>query len=217
MHVHAMVRPRALVVLGHGAGRGVDTDDLQDLAERLPSRGVSVVLVDQPWVVQGRRVASAPPALDEAWVPAVAAARAAAGASSRTPLVVGGRSAGARVACRTCHRTSPDALLLIAFPLLPPSARRSRETRDAALAARAAELGAPVDLGVPVVVAQGERDGFGTPDQVRASLAGTPAAALDVRAVPGADHGMRVRRGGPDPADALLEAALRAVARARGE
>jgi uncharacterized protein len=217
LHVRAVTRARALVVLGHGAGRGADTDDLLGLATMLPEHGVSVVLVDQPWVVAGRRIAVAPAALDLAWVPAVAAARPAAGASRRTPLVVGGRSAGARVACRTAGATGADAVLLLAFPLVPPAARASAERYAAALARRREELGVPLRTGIPVVAAQGDRDTFGPPGELGTALGPPGPAPVEVRAVVDADHALRVRRGGPDPAPALLVAALRAVALARGE
>jgi predicted alpha/beta-hydrolase family hydrolase len=219
LHVRAVGRARALVVLGHGAGRGVDTPDLLSLADGLPEHGVSVVLVDQPWVVEGRRVAVAPAALDLAWAPAVAAARAAAGASRRTPLVTGGRSAGARVACRTATATAtrPDALLLLAFPLVPPAARASTDRVAAALARRREELYLPLAAGIAVVVAQGERDAFGPAAELGAALETPGPGALEVWPVTGADHSLRVRRGAPDPAPALLDAALRAVDLARGE
>lgn len=217
LHVSAVARARAVVVLGHGAGRGVDTEDLLSLAAALPPLGVSVVLVDQPWVVAGRRVAVAPGVLDLAWVPAVAAARPAAGASRRTPLVVGGRSAGARVACRTATSTRPDALLLLAFPLVPPAARASADRHAAALTARGEELRVPLEAGIPVVAAQGDRDAFGSADELRTALDRAGSGLAEVWPVADADHSFRVRRGGPDPAPALLDAALRAVALARGE
>ncbi|MDA8435831.1 MAG: hypothetical protein M0Z98_07590 [Actinomycetales bacterium] len=217
LHVTAVPRARALVVLGHGAGRGVDTEDLLGLAGGLGPHGVSVVLVDQPWVVAGRRIAVAPAVLDLAWVPAVAAARPAAGASRRTPLVVGGRSAGARVACRTAEATAADAVLLLAFPLVPPAARGSAERYAAALHRRRDELGVPLRVAIPVVAAQGDRDPFGTPAELRAALGPPGPVGCEVRAVADADHSLRVRRGGPDPAEALLATALRAVALARGE
>jgi predicted alpha/beta-hydrolase family hydrolase len=217
LHVSAVARARALVVLGHGAGRGVDTEDLLGLAGGLPAHGLSVVLVDQPWVVAGRRIAVAPAVLDLAWVPAVAAARPAAGASRRTPLVVGGRSAGARVACRTADATGADVVLLLAFPLVPPAARGSAEWYAAALGRRREELRVPLRAGIPVVAAQGDRDPFGSPGELRAALGQPDAVAAEVRAVADADHALRVRRGGSDPAGALLAAALRAVALARGE
>ena len=101
-------RARALVVLGHGAGRGVDTPDLLGLARDLPAEGVAVVLVDQPWVLAGRKVAAAPAQLDLAWVAALRHARRAAGVTRAAPLVVGGRSAGARVACRTRKKSGAN-------------------------------------------------------------------------------------------------------------
>ena len=217
LHVFAVSRARALVVLGHGAGRGVDTEDLLGLAATLPAHGVSVVLVDQPWVVAGRQVAVAPAALDLAWVPCVAAAREAAGASRRTPLVVGGRSAGARVACRTADLVRADAVLLLAVPLVPPAARSDADRHAAALAARSAELAAPLRTGIPVVAAQGDRDAFGGPAELRAALGRASATRAEVVAVAGADHALRVGRAGADPAPTLCSAALLAVSMARGE
>lgn len=204
--VHRATRARALVVLGHGAGRGVDTADLQGLAAALPGHGVAVVLVDQPWVLAGRRVAAAPAQLDLAWVAALAHVRRAAGVTRAVPLVAGGRSAGARVACRTAVEVGASAVLLLAFPLVPPTARTDRARRAQALAARSAELAVPREAGIPVVVAQGQRDVFGTARQVAA--AGQPA---HVAPVAGADHSLVVPRGGKDPAPALLAAALAAV------
>jgi predicted alpha/beta-hydrolase family hydrolase len=212
LHVSAVARARALVVLGHGAGRGVDTADLLGLAAALPRHGVSVVLVDQPWVVDGRRIAVAPARLDEAWPAAVAAARVAAWASRRTRLVVGGRSAGARVACRTSLLVRPDALLLLAFPLVPPAARASAEREAVARALRRDELRGPLRAGIPLVAAQGARDAFGSPGELRTALGRPRQARGEVVPIPGADHGLAVARGGPDPSAALLEAALRAVA-----
>ena len=217
LHVCAVPRARALVVLGHGAGRGVDTDDLLGLMESLPGLGVSVVLVDQPWVVSGRRIAVAPAALDTAWVPCVAAAREAGGAARRTPLVTGGRSAGARVACRTAALVGADALLLLAVPLVAPAARGDADRHAAALATRREELRRPLRGGIPVVAAQGARDAFGTPAELRAALGRASGTRAEVVAVPGADHALRVGRGGADPATRVLSAALRAVALAGGE
>ena len=217
LHVASVARARALVVLGHGAGRGVDTTDLQSLASALPPLGVSVVLVDQPWVVAGRRIAVAPAALDQAWPPAVAAARVAAQASRRTPVVVGGRSAGARVACRTAAAVGADAVLLLAYPVVPPAARASAEKESAARELRRDELQAPLRAGLPLVAAQGTRDAFGGPGELRAALGRLRGSVVEVVPVDAADHGLTVGKSGPDPAPALLAAALRAVALARGE
>ncbi len=138
----------ATVVLGHGAGRGTDTPDLLTLAERLPHAGIEVLLVDQPWVVAGRRVASAPAALDAAWTAVLAALD---GLDPRRPLIVGGRSAGARVACRTAVAVGAAGVLALAFPLHPPG--RPERTRVDEL------LGCPL----PVLVVQGASDAFGRP------------------------------------------------------
>jgi predicted alpha/beta-hydrolase family hydrolase len=214
LHVHAVSRPKALVVLGHGAGRGSDTADLLGLAQALPQAGVSVVLVDQPWVLAGRRVATAPATLDVAWVAALAQVRAAAGSSRRVPLVAGGRSAGARVACRTAEAVGAAAVLALAFPLVPPASRASADKHRAALGKRRPELGAPLAAGVPLVVVQGESDVFGGASEladVLADLAQGARTAAETVAVPGADHSLLVRRGGLDPAAVLLAAALLAV------
>jgi predicted alpha/beta-hydrolase family hydrolase len=198
VHRRTPLSPRALVVLGHGAGRGVDTADLQGLAEDLPAHGVAVALVDQPWVVAGRRVAPAPAALDLAWLTVLPELT----RRSRVPLVVGGRSAGARVAARTASQVGAAAVLALAVPLRPLSAADP----EASMAVRVAELALALDAGIPVVAAQGERDSFGSAELLR-----TAAPRVDVVPVPGADHSLRVRRADPDPRPLLLAAALRAV------
>ncbi|RZS87141.1 hypothetical protein EV189_2564 [Motilibacter rhizosphaerae] len=186
-HVHdAAGPPRATLVLGHGAGRGSDTPDLLDLARALPPRGIRVVRVDQPWVVAGGRVAPAPPRLDAAWLAAVPALPLA-GA-----LLLGGRSAGARVACRTARQLGAAGVLALAFPLHPPG----RPERS-----RAEEL---TGAGVPVLVVQGERDAFGRPEELPAGR------GRRVLGVPG-DHALA----GGVPAAALAEVARWGIARAR--
>lgn len=144
---------RGLVVLGHGAGGGVEAADLQVLLEPLTAGGWDVALAEQPWRVAGRRVAPAPARLDAAWLPLVAAARAACPGGR---LVVGGRSAGARVACRTAAAVGADAVVLVAFPWQPPSSR----------ADRSAELADVVAQHLPVLVVQGQRDPFGRPERI---------------------------------------------------
>lgn len=175
---------RATLVLGHGAGGGVEAADLVALADALPSRGVTVIRVEQPWRVAGRRVASAPASLDVAWL-AVMAELALAG-----PVMVGGRSAGARVACRTAAAVGAVGVAALAFPLHPPG----RPERS-----RLAEI---VDCPVPTLVVQGERDAFGAPADF--------PPGVDVRAVPFADHSFRVTR--PHDRDVALEVLTVAVA-----
>lgn len=145
LHVDRAHRPVATLVLGHGAGRGIDAPDLVALAAALPRQGITVFRVEQPWAVAGRRVAPAPAALDEATVDCVNAIRV------RTPTVLGGRSAGARVACRLADSLGAVGCLALAFPLHPPG----RPERS-----RARELAA---VRVPTLVVQGERDPFGGP------------------------------------------------------
>jgi uncharacterized protein len=175
-------RPRLLLALGHGAGGGVEARDLQALAAALPPLGIAVALVEQPWRVAGRRVAPAPRTLDAGWLPVTEVL-----AEEGLPLVVGGRSAGARVACRTGLRSGAVGVLALAFPLHPPG----RPERS-----RAAEL---TGAGLPVLVLQGQRDAFGRPEDFPALPDG-----FGLVAVPGADHGFAVpKRGAVGQQDAL--------------
>ena len=168
-------------MLSHGAGGGVQAADLVEL-RALVDDGWTYVRVEQPWRVAGRRIATPPPTLDAAWIPVLAALCRGRWALPR-PLVVGGRSAGARVACRTATRVGADAVLALSFPLDPPSGGPSR----------AHEARLVLDAGLPLAVVQGERDPFGSPDDVRRAL----GASASVYAVRG-DHSL-----GRHPEDAL--------------
>src|SRR5919107_3681810 len=110
--------PVATLVLGHGAGGGPNATDLDLLARRMPENGTTVVRFEQPWRTAGRRVATPPAKLDEAWLAPVHWL----GKESlvRGPLFVGGRSAGARVACRTADVVGPAGIICLAFPLHLP-------------------------------------------------------------------------------------------------
>lgn len=157
--------PAAVLLLGHGAGGDVDSWDLALLADRLPTVGVSVARFRQPYRVAGRKVFSSAPALDRAWQLAVAEV------SRRwpgLPLFVGGRSAGARTACRG-FGAGQAGLVLLAFPLHPPG----KPDRS-----RLSEL---LQAAAPTLIIQGEKDTFGTPDQVADALAA--AGRGDVRLV----------------------------------
>ena len=167
-------RRRGSVVLGHGAGGGIEAWDLQLLATALPSVGFDVLLVEQPWRVSGRRLAVAPPRLDVAWTEVLEALWQESLVDS--VLVVGGRSAGARVACRTARRVSAVGVLALAFPLHAPGRPEK---------SRAAEL----DSGLPTLVIQGTRDSFGSAVEV-----GQVLNTDSVLAVPGADHGLAVAK-----------------------
>lgn len=146
---------RASVVLGHGAGGGIGAGDLLLLAARLPTLGYRVILIEQPWKVAGRKIAGRPPTLDAAWIPMLAQV------PIEGELIVGGRSAGARVACRTAAMTGAAGVLCLSFPLHPPGRPE---------ASRAAELRAPGEHGIPVRVIQGAKDPFGSPQEVRAEM-----------------------------------------------
>ncbi|GAA2723223.1 MULTISPECIES: alpha/beta family hydrolase [Streptomyces] len=188
IHWHlAPAAARLVLALGHGAGGGVEARDLQALAAALPAEGVGVALVEQPWRVAGKRVAPAPKTLDAAWR-AVWPALTAPG----LPVVAGGRSAGARVACRTAGELGAAAVLALSFPLHPPGRPEN---------SRAEEL---TGAGVPVLVVQGARDPFGRPEEF-------PAGTEPV-AVPWGDHGFAV----PKKADVTQEEALAGIVRAVG-
>src|SRR5919198_5384954 len=118
VHLHPAEEPLAGLVLGHGAGGGVEAPDLVSATEAARSEGVSVCLVEQPYRVAGRRSPPRAPQLDAAWTAAVEALRA--NVLGDLPLVVGGRSLGARVACRTAGTLGAVAVLCLAFPLEPP-------------------------------------------------------------------------------------------------
>jgi len=169
-------RPSSILVLGHGAGGGVGAIDLELLAQNLPAVGTSVVRFEQPWRTAGRKVGAPPPKLDEGWSAALDWLVDQEWAQHQ--LLVGGRSAGARVACRTASHTKPAAIVCLAFPLhLPGRPEKSR----------VAELLAPA---VPRLVLQGSKDSFGTPEEIRAAIGNTPG--ISVVELPGADHGFRI-------------------------
>jgi uncharacterized protein len=182
-------RPSSMLVLGHGASGGVGSADLDLLARSLPELGTTVLRLEQPWHTAGRKVGAPPPRLDEAWVAAVDWLTKQEWA--RHPLVVGGRSAGARVACRTASQTRPAAIVCLAFPLHLPG--RPERTR-------VAELLTPT---VPRLVLQGSKDSFGTADQIRAAISDTPS--ITVVELPGADHSFRIGKSSAfTPADLRL-------------
>lgn len=178
--------PVATVVLGHGAGGGVGALDLDRLAGHLPGAGINVVRFEQPWRTAGCRVAAPPPRLDLGWRAALNHLLVTGRAAGL--LFVGGRSAGARVACRTAPDYPSAGVICLAFPLHPPG----RPDRS-----RAAELLVPT---VPRLVLQGSRDAFGTPAEVRAAVGQADVTVVELS---DADHGFRV-----PPAGRLTAAAL---------
>jgi predicted alpha/beta-hydrolase family hydrolase len=171
VHLHSADEPRAGLVLGHGAAGGVTSPDLVAATDAARAEGVTVALVEQPYRVAGRRSPAPARQLDAAWTAVVD--HLVAGELRGLPLVVGGRSLGARVACRTADATGAAGVLCLAFPLQPPRRRGGQETPS-----RLPELD---QVTVPMLVVQGARDRFGIP----------PATAhRTVVQVPG-DHSLR--------------------------
>jgi uncharacterized protein len=166
-HLHLADAPRAALVLGHGAGGGIEARDLVAVTEVAQAEAVSVALVEQPYLVAGRRAPAPPGQLDAAWRAVVDHLRGA--ELEGLPLVVGGRSLGARVACRTAAATQAIAVLCLAFPVHPPGRPEK---------SRLEELDA---VTLPTLVVQGDSDPFGMPP---------PAANREVVRVPG-DHGLK--------------------------
>jgi uncharacterized protein len=148
-HLHAAEEPRAALMLGHGVAGGVTTPDLTAVSEVARSEGFSVALVEQPYRVAGRRSPAPAPKLDAAWKAVVEQLRD--DELGGLPLVAGGRSAGARVACRTAAESGAIAVLCLAFPLHPPG--RPEKTRQPELDA----------VQLPTLVVQGASDPFGMP------------------------------------------------------
>ena len=175
IHLDTIADPRGVLVLGHGAGGSVAARDLVAAADAARPLGLSVALVEQPYRVAGRRSPAPANQLDAAWVAVVDHLRAAGLAAGA--LVVGGRSSGARVACRTAGETGAAAVLCLAFPLRPPP-RQGKPPGPS----RLPELDA---VTVPTLVVQGERDRFGIP----------PAGPLRTVAVVRGDHALRSDQG----------------------
>ncbi len=183
--------PLATLLLNHGAGGGVESRDLEALAAELPRLGVTVIRLEMPWKTAGKKLAPRPAVLDECLLSAARAIR------SRAPLVVGGRSAGARAASRCAQELGASGLLALAFPLHPPGKPEKSRLDELASA------------DVPTLVVQGERDAFGRPEEFPDDV--------DLTVVPGADHGFRVpARGDISQEDALgiiVEATLEWIVR----
>jgi predicted alpha/beta-hydrolase family hydrolase len=159
--------PKLLVVLGHGAGGGVEALDLIAVRDAAVAAGIATARVTQPYRVAGRRAPVPAPRLDEAWIAVLAHLRE---AHPALALVAGGRSSGARVACRTAAAVGAVAVVALAFPVHPPG----RPDSD-----RLDELALPR---VPVLVVQGDRDPFGQPPRRRGRR---------VVMIPGADHSLK--------------------------
>jgi predicted alpha/beta-hydrolase family hydrolase len=178
---HTAKKARLVLAVSHGAGGGIDARDLQALAAVLPEHRVTVALIEQPWRVAGKKVAPAPKTLDVGWRGIWAAV-----AKPGLPVISGGRSAGARVACRTATELGAAAVLALSFPLHPPG--RPEKSRAAEL------LGA----GVPTLVVQGGNDPFGKPAEF-------PEGDFELVEVPYGDHGFAVPKRAEIGQDEALE------------
>ena len=160
VHLTRPAEVRGVLALTHGAGGSLRAPEFAPLRETLAADGWALALVEQAWVLTGRKMPPQAPTQDPAWLPVVEWLR-----SGRRrlagPLVVGGKSNGARVACRTAHVSGADGVLCLSFPLHPPGRPD---------VSRAEELRAPLAHGIPLHVVQGRTDPFGTPAEVRAEL-----------------------------------------------
>jgi len=176
-HLRSAEKPTAALVLGHGAGGGVTARDLVAVARVAHSAGVSVALVEQPYRVAGRRAPAPAHQLDAAWTAVID--HLLAGDLRGLPLVAGGRSSGARVACRTAAATGAAGVLCLAFPLQPP-----RRPGVAPAPSRLPELDA---VTVPTLVVQGAQDRFGIPPSTErrtvVQVAGDHSLRTDLGAV----------------------------------
>ena len=180
VHLHTVERPRGALVLGHGAGGGVSAPDLVAATKAGQAERFTVALVEQPYRVAGRRSPAPAKQLDAAWTAIVE--HLADGELDGLPLVTGGRSAGARVACRTAAATGAAGVLCLAFPLQPP-----RRSGSSPAPSRLSELDA---VTVPVLVVQGKSDQFGMPPpgptRSVVQVAGNHSLRTDLEAVEGA-------------------------------
>ncbi|MEV0318680.1 alpha/beta family hydrolase [Streptomyces sp. NPDC050659] len=174
---------RLVLAVSHGAGGGIEARDLRAIAAALPAHGVTVALVEQPWRVAGKKLAPAPKTLDVGWRglwPALA--------KPGLPVIAGGRSAGARVACRTATELGAVAVLALSFPLHPPGKPEK---------SRADEL---LGAGVPTLVVQGGNDPFGKPAEF-------PEGTYEMVEVPFGDHGFAI----PKRAESTEAEAMRII------
>lgn len=150
--LHCAEQARAALLLGHGAGGGIGAPDLVIATRAATAAGVDVALVEQPYRVAGRKAPAPARQLDAAWL--AVAEHLAGGVFSDLPMIFGGRSSGARVACRTAAAGGASGVLCLAFPVHPPGNPGKSRLDELA------------DVEVPVLVVQGERDPFGCPPGV---------------------------------------------------
>ncbi|WP_426567041.1 alpha/beta family hydrolase [Angustibacter sp. McL0619] len=147
--------------MGHGSATGVEAADLQAVARTLARAGVTVALMTQPYRVERNRSAADQASLDIAWASTWSRV-----SREGVPVIAGGRSAGAQVACRTAGALGAIGVVALAYPIRGPGSR-SELLRTAA----------------PTLIVQGGADPFGTP----AEYPRLPPR-FELVEVPGADH-----------------------------
>lgn len=183
--LHAVRKPKASLLLTHGAGGGIDAIDLMALAEALPEHGLDVRLLEMPWRVAGKKVAARPVVLDECFRAVYAAL------DLSGPVVIGGRSAGARVACRLSEPLGVDGVIALSFPLHPPGRPESSRLAELEMAT------------CPRLILQGEQDAFGGPSEFPYDPNLVP--------VPFANHSLKVPKRAPVTQEATLALIVTAV------
>jgi hypothetical protein len=171
----------ACLVLAHGAGAGQRHPFMVTVARGLAERGVDVVTFDFPYMAQKRRVPDKAPVLEASFRETVAEAKQRVGPERR--LFVGGKSLGGRMATHLAAEGLADlqGVVLLGYPLHPPG--KPEQPRVAHLPR----------ITVPVLIVQGDRDAFGTPDEVRPAFASLGTRAT-LHVVEGGDHSLRVPR-----------------------
>ena len=198
----------ATLVLGHGAGAGQTSPFMVSFAEGLAARGLDVITFNFLHTEQGRRAPDRGPRLEACYRAVVDAVRGRGAGTERRPLLIGGKSMGGRIASQiaaapeeNATETGPElgvaGLVLLGYPLHPPG--RPERMRDAHLPR----------IQAPMLVVQGSRDSFGTPDELRAVLAPVPAARLHV--VEGGDHSFNIRRKSAPPREEIYATVMEEI------
>ena len=192
------------MILAHGAGAPQTHPFMTAFARLLSARGIDVVTFNFLYMERGRRVPDPRARLEGCYRAVIAAARARAGDGERR-MVIGGKSMGGRIATQVAAAqdvdgseadmdgadASVDALVLLGYPLHPPG--RPDKPRTAHLPS----------VVVPMLFVQGERDAFGTPEELRPVLA--TCADAELVTVDGGDHSLRGRGKNAPPAADVYE------------
>ena len=173
-------RATAVLVLAHGAGAGQKHPFMVATAKGLAARHILVVTFDFPYMRHRRQVPDKAPVLEAAFQDVIAATRAWSGA---TDVFIGGKSMGGRMATHLGAHGIDGLLGIVAlgYPLHPPG--RPDKPRTEHLPS----------IRVPVLIVQGERDTFGTPDELKPVIATMKQSKVTMHVVAGGDHSLTVR------------------------